>query len=220
MPTIEELKAACQTYASSWDYDRSYFHFCSETEGSPNLFREDHRTLLLTWLNSWGCRQFSKAYHPLASSEILDWYSEHLANLPSSTEYLSELPEEKLPAIQAAYESLSSKSASFRPRKGHPTPIRITVSETGVSKILFALRPHVFLPWDKDIRNFHRKKYGIASYSHFIKHAKTRENELRDECAKRNLDFFAIPLIINRPKSSIPKLLDEMFKRGCRIICG
>lgn len=209
MPTITELKTACTEYASSRDYDRSYLRFCSATGNSLNLFREDHRTHLLSWLNSWGCRQFSKEYHPLASSEILDWYSDHVGNLPSSAEFLSELPEEKLPAIQSAYEALSRKTASFRPRKGHSAPIRVTVSDTGASKIFFALRPQVFLPWDKDIRDSHRMKYGIFSYSAFLKYAKACANELHDECTKRNLDFSTIPFILGRPHSTIPKLLDE-----------
>lgn len=209
MPTITELKTACTEYASSRDYDRSYLRFCNETGNSPNLFREDHRTLLLTWLNSWGCRQFSKEYHSLASSEILDWYLEHAGNLPSSAEHLSELPQDKLPAVQSAYEALSRKTASFRLRKGHSAPSRVTVSDTGASKILFAFRPQVFLPWDKDIRDFYRIKCGIFTYAAFLKYAKACAEELRDECTKRNLDFSAIPFIINRPKSSIPKLLDE-----------
>ncbi len=209
MPSIVDLRTACANYASSRNYDQSYASFRKATEGAPNLFLSEHRAALLSWLNSWGCRQFAKNCHDLASSEILEWYTLFHPILPDSSRNLIDLPETTLPDIQAAYDSLADRVASIRALRNGSLPTKVTVSETGASKILFAIRPHVFLPWDKAIRDKFFKNSQGTTYTDFLMDAKKTLIEIREECERKNLDFSALPFILGRPMSPIPKLLDE-----------
>ncbi len=68
---LAELAFACYVYASMTDYDSSYIDFLGKVGKDLDLTDADHRQALITWLNQWGCRQFSKECHELASNEIL-----------------------------------------------------------------------------------------------------------------------------------------------------
>lgn len=209
MPSIAELHAACSAYASSGNFDRSYAAFVKATGGAPNLAREDHRMALLKWLNAWGCRQFSLECHALASEELLCWNVEFIDKIPAPSMTLIDLPESSLPDIHDAYNSLCLKTASLRASRRGTFPSSIKFSETGASKILFALRPDIFLPWDRAIRENFIKARPCSSYVNFLWEAKTLALKIKTECERKGISLAALPALLGRPHSSIPKLLDE-----------
>jgi len=209
MPSIAELRAACSTYASSGNYDQPYAAFVEATEGAPNLAREDHRMALLKWLNACGCRQFSRESHALASEELLCWNVEFIQKIPAPSITLIDLPEGSLPDIHDAYTSLCRKTASLRTFRKGSFPSVIKFSETGASKILFAIRPGIFLPWDQAIRENFIKARPCSSYVNFLWEAKTVALEIKKECERKGIALTALPALLGRPHSSIPKLLDE-----------
>lgn len=148
--TLSELAFACFLYSRLTDYDNSYLLFLQSTNGSPDLSNPEHRKALLAWLNRWGCRQFALEYHEHASGEILSWHNEYSSTLFPRDRNLWELSEPELASAGAAYESLSSRIASYRARDRNS--FAVSVGPTGAAKILFErvwgttiLKPHTYL---------------------------------------------------------------------------
>jgi hypothetical protein len=82
---------------------------------------------------------------------------------------------------------------------------------TGASKILFALRPKSLILWDGKIRdNFKKGDNGFA-YIQYIKAANEIVKDLIIQCNRNNFQIEELPKKINRPYSTIPKLIDEYF---------
>jgi hypothetical protein len=64
---FRELAYTCPLYAAFTDFDKSIIEFRSVASPALDLGNAAHRKALLKWLNSWGCRQFAKDHHPMAS---------------------------------------------------------------------------------------------------------------------------------------------------------
>ncbi len=67
------LAYACRLYGTFTEFDSSIKEFRRETAQTVDLENQAHRKALLVWLNSWGCRQFAKEYHRMASEALLEW---------------------------------------------------------------------------------------------------------------------------------------------------
>ena len=208
MLTIKELESACHLYGQETNFDESYRDFLNRTNNAPDLSRPDHRDALLRWLRRWYCRQFAVAYHELASAEIRTWYEEHITTLVPAEKNLWELTERELLSVGEAYESLSGRTASYRGQDEHGT--RVRVGPAGSSKILFALRPRAFLPWDAAIRE--RLGYGPDAQSYVSYLGQLKVLLLRDVapiCRHHSFSLTELPQRLNRPLSSVPKIIDE-----------
>lgn len=204
---LYELAFACYIYEPMSNADEAYKEFMEATKPRPDLSKAEHRTALVKWLNKWGCRQFAKDDHELASDEIRDWYREFSTFLsPSKT--LLELSDADFDSVRTAYESLAGRRASKRnKRNGGQSDVKI--GPTGTAKILFAVRPQALMPWDGFIRN----KFGLDgladSYIVFLKQAKTRLEELGEICARNGHALSELPALANRCDSTLVKLIDE-----------
>jgi len=69
---LHELAYACPLYAAFTDFDKSIIEFRRVASPALDLGNAAHRKALLKWLNSWGCRQFAKDYHPMASRALME----------------------------------------------------------------------------------------------------------------------------------------------------
>lgn len=205
--TLSELALACFVYGRLTDYDNSYRLFLEITGGSPNLSDSEHREALLVWLNQWGCRQFALKYHEQASGEILSWHNEYSPTLFPRERDLWQLAEAELASAAAAYESLSSRIASYRKRNGGRSPVKF--GPTGAAKILFAVRARALLPWDDSIRKGLGYDNSRAAYLSFLTSAKSVLEELATSCQRNGFQLADLPRVLDRPLSSVPKLIDE-----------
>lgn len=205
--TLSELAFACFLYNGGTDYDNSYRIFLEVTEGSPDLSSSEHREALLVWLNQWGCRQFALKYHEQASGEILSWHNEYSPTLLPRNRNLWEITEAELASAGAAYESLSSRIASYRKRRGKVVPV--SIGPTGAAKILFAIRPRALLPWDDSIRESLGYDDSQASYLSFLGSVKSLLEELATSCERNGFQLADLPRLLGRPHSTVPKLIDE-----------
>jgi len=157
----------------------------------------------LKFLNKWGCRQFAKNYHADASREIADWYQQFGGDLCPKSETLLSLTDLHLGGVERAYSGLVSRTAS---RRGQAT---VTVGPAGTAKILFALRPNSFIPWDDPIRGRFGWDGSASSYRKHLVMAKGWLNELSNKCAEKGFELGDLPSKLGRPQSSIAKLIDE-----------
>ena len=208
---LSQLAFACYLYRAFTDFDKSFIDFLKATNYSVDLTISEHRNKLLIWLNSWGCRQFAVEYHNLASKEILSWYNEYKSNLPSSTKFLWELSESEFISVTMAFESLSKRTASIR--KKNKNTYSVSIGPTGASKILFAIRPKALIPWDEKIRQHFKRHFKCEKeselYIAYHREVIKMLEKLKKQCQSHGLQFINLPKILNRPNSSIPKLIDE-----------
>jgi len=192
------------------DYDSSYRQLLKATSPQINLQLEQHQKLLLKWLNDWGCRQFAKDYHPLAAQEIAEWYKEIGLQLFSINTELFSLTDDDFALIERVYAKLVSRTASIR-KSAKGSESRVEVGPTGTAKILFALRPIALIPWDNPIRDKLNLDGSAYSYCAYLRIVKNHLEELSHDCIKFGLSIADLPDILDRPVSSVAKLMDEYF---------
>ncbi len=201
---MAELAFACYIYGNMTDYDDSYLRFVQETQPSLNLNIEQHRIALIKWLNDWGCRQFAIDYHNLASRQILDWFEEFGHLLFPVNRTLLDLSESDFLLIHRAYANLVHRTASMR--GGHT---KVEIGPTGTAKILFALRPNALIPWDEPMRKKLILNGSASHYEKYLNIVRRHLEELSEACITRGHSLSALPRLLNRPTSSLVKLIDE-----------
>ncbi len=206
---LYELAFTCYIYNFSTSFNQTYIELQKKTGGSVDLVQEAHRKDLIVWLNKWGCRQFALDYHKEASKELLAWYKEgHIEKLPGSKK-LWDLNDQELDQVGYIFDSLICKIAS-RPVKGGKEIPR-TFGPTGASKILFALRPNIAVPWDSYIRKGLGYSGTGSSYVDYLKRLIEEIEELKKSCIENGHYLHEVPNIIGRDGSTIPQLAGEYF---------
>jgi len=206
---LAELAFGCYVYASMTDYDTSYLDFRAAINDNLDLSNAVHRQALITWLNQWGCRQFSKECHQLASDEIYQWHSECKDLLPAKDADLHLLSAHEIELASKAYGKLASKIACRKMRG--TTPISVTVGPTGAAKILFALRPKSLVPWDEPIRAELNLDTSRQSYFRYHTEIKASLLQLEPQCNAQGFSLDDLPKNLSRPGSTTPKLIDEYY---------
>lgn len=199
--TIKELKIACYLYGRVTNFDISYRKIFEI--GKINLNDQQHVASLLNWLRGWGCRQFINKYEKLSSKNIMKWYQKFEDVLPDgATNLLDSVPD----AVKY-FDDLATRRASIRIRDNEE--IIVNIGSVGAAKILFAIRPKVFPPWDTPICKALRYKMTGEGYLRYLKDVQVHLLKLKEECKFRKQTIYDLPRIVNRDISSLPKLIDE-----------
>jgi len=207
---LAELAFACYIYAQMTDYDSSYDRFREETIPQLDLKNNQHRIALIKWLNGWGCRQFALGYHDLASEEIHSWYQRFGDHFFSPDRSLLDLTSNDLALVEQAYAELVVRTASTRERpRGGQT--KVVIGPTGTAKILFALRPNALVPWDGPIRGHFRLNGSAHAYIKYLHIVRENLEEVDQACIELGHRLSDLPELLNRPTSSLAKLIDEYF---------
>lgn len=207
---LGELAFACHVYSYTTNYDSSFRRLLSATKLRLDLHDDNHLMYLLKWLNVWGCRQFSIKDYKLAAGEIKSWYGKFAEILVPEEKTLISLSEDDLKGIESAYSNLCSKTASNRrSRNGEPSPV--IVGPTGAAKILFALRPNSLIPWDEAIRKKFDPDRTANPYSEYLRKAINLLEELSKDCKENGFELSELPQKLNRPESSLAKIIDEFY---------
>jgi hypothetical protein len=209
-----ELAYSCRLYAYFTDYDDSLNQLRAERpEVDP--FDARHRAALLVWLNSWGCRQFAKEYHFMASASLATWATEWLPRLQGRDVHLTDLSRSDIALWARAYDALRNCRASLKQRATGPA-FDVTFGPTGAAKTLFALRPNIIPPWDDPIRA--ARGWGLDAAA-FATYLTDTADQLRGLAAEAGVQVPELPALVGRPHSSPPKLIDEynwvVLTRGC-----
>jgi hypothetical protein len=205
---LAELAFACYIYGTMTDYDSSYLNFLKETSPQLDLGKEQHLKALLNWLNDWGCRQFAVDYHNLASEAIRSWYQNLGDTLFAPTTMLLDLSESDFASVRTAYAKLVNKIASKRAlHSGGKNDVEF--GPTGTAKILFALRPNALIPWDDPMRRKFNFEGSAEDYTNYLRMARRNLEELNKTCERTGHTISDLPQLLGRPKSSLPKLIDE-----------
>lgn len=202
-----QLAYICRIYGGLTGFDADYRAFLDKVADKLDFRDPVHMEALLTWLRKWGCRQFARNYHELASESILGWADLWESRLPESSLTLDRLSDEDIRVVGNAYDDLSQCRASLRTRNGNRYDVR--VGPTGAAKILFAARPLAFPPWDDLIRAKCGYDGGRRSYCEYLVRVREQISEFCSEAAALGVAAQDIPREVGRPKSTLPKLVDE-----------
>lgn len=206
---LGELALVCYAYGAM-TYDDSLAQFSRRVDGHADLRNSEHRLALLHWLNQWQCRQFSLAYHDLASAGLLDWHTEFGDYLPPKAKHLWEMPEATVEEYAGLFDPLAKKVACYR-ETGAGKKSAVSFGPTAAAKILFVLRPKVFVAWDEPTRAALRYDGSGASYARFLLRLREELLELEDQCRSFDLELTDLPRAIGRPLSTPAQLLDEYY---------
>jgi hypothetical protein len=236
---LGELALTCFAYGAM-TYDDSLAQFERRVEGNTDLTKEEHRLALLHWLNQWQCRQFSLAYHDLASAGLLEWHKEFGSSLPTKGKQLWEVPESTVEDYAGVFDALARKVACYRDTgRGPAAPeaapggqagvapggqaaaaptgapggkkVAVSFGPTAAAKILFVLRPQVFVAWDEPIRAGLRYDGSGRSYVGFLIRLREELLDLREQCRAFDFDLVDLPEALGRPLSTPAQLLDEYY---------
>jgi hypothetical protein len=208
--TFWDLKVRCREYSLlGRRFDDSLRRFRDETKPSLNLSDPMHVRSMLTWLNCWGCRQFVKDDHALASGSIRRWYGYNVARLPSPDAGIPELSDDQLARVADAYDSLRREQASWKTMRNTGDRHLVTIGPTGAAKILHVLSPRALAPWDRAIRAELGYDGSGVSYRRYQLQVRQIATDLIDEARAIGINANDIPEIVGRTESSLPKLVDE-----------
>jgi hypothetical protein len=203
--TIKELQVGCYLYERFTDYDRSYKKLWELKE--LDLIIRDHTVKLIQWLRGWGCRQFKNENDELSIQNLISWYSSDSVSLPTYDSYLLNSTEKILKNSVRIFDKLSNIKISERLQNNRN--IDVSVGPVGAAKILFALRPNYYSPWDKPICEKKHYQFNGNSYVKYLNDIKDTLEELEIECRLNGFEINELPQKINRPISTLPKIIDE-----------
>ncbi|MBN1161905.1 MAG: hypothetical protein JXA17_08160 [Dehalococcoidales bacterium] len=198
MPKLYELACSCYVYAAFTKFDEAYDNLIKQIDHRIEMHNKTHLEALLQWLSKFGCRQFKKSYYIQTSKSLESWYDENEQLLPPFEKTLSKLSIKEIDNLKSLYKTLSKVKASENK----------TVGPTGAAKILFVLRKDVFPPWDIAIRKG-RYSGSCESYIQFLINTKQQLLQLVKECQDHGIKIDDLPKLIDRPSSSLVKLIDE-----------
>jgi hypothetical protein len=204
---LAQLAIACFAYGAMTGYDDSLAELWRLLGQDPDLSEASHRQAMLTWLNHWQCRQFALRCHPDASRELLEWYQSAVFLSPPRDRRLWEVPANELDQYAEVFDSLANKRASTRVRAGKSSVVRF--GPTAAAKILFALCPGVFLPWDEPMRKATDSDGSGRSYLKFLSCARADLLDLQIQCREFGFELQDLPRVLERPDFTPTKLLDE-----------
>jgi len=214
--TLYEVAFACWVFGNVLDFDKSYERFLKAVDRTPDLNNREHRQALLEWLNDWGCRQFACKDHCQAGSELLSWHNEFGSVLPAAEKHLWQLDDAEVTQAVHAYADLALRVASLRAGKS-----RVRFGPVGAAKILFALRPRAFPPWDRPIQKELRYDGSPQSYRHYLEHVIGLLRHLSAACQRHGFQLADFPLRLERHLSTPVKLIDEYYwvtvTGGCKL---
>lgn len=206
---LYELAFTCYIYNFFTTFNQTYKELQKATDYAVDLKQKIHRKALIVWLNKWGCRQFALNYHDEASNELLAWYQEgHIEKLTRNKK-LWELNLKELSQVGDVFNSLVCRVASRPDTNGKV--VTKTFGPTGASKILFALRPDLTVPWDSYIRINLGFSGDGNSYVEYLKRLIEEIEELNESCLKNGHYLHEVQMIIKRDESTIPQLVGEYF---------
>ena len=192
-----DLACACYLYESMTRYARSLDQFHAKFGAALDLSLEDHRLALLKFLNDWGCRNLATEWHWLASEELDRWFGGAQDVLRLLDGSRADLDVTRLGDLARVFDSLSTRIASKRTRKGRVVPV--SFGPTATSKSLFALMPHALPAWDEPMRKAFGYDGDGESYVEFVKDIHRKIVETEQYCESRGVDLEDSPAKLGRP---------------------
>lgn len=193
-PQLADLRRTATVFNGFTGVDKSWLRLLADTAPGIDLSFAEHRTLLLRWLNSWGCRiRYPRPGEPAPfDSAVSVWWQAHGAALPQVS--LDGLTDSDIETLAEAYGALATAAVSDRR----------TLGATAAAKALYALRPEAVMPWDAAIAT---QLHGTRTATAFGAHLRLGRDWARAILAEAGSG--SVPVLVGRPGISLAKILDE-----------
>jgi hypothetical protein len=134
-----------------------------------------------------------------------EWYLVHSKYLPAPDIFLHNAEKRYLDITEVMFNRLRDTKISER----NNSTSEVNVGPVGAAKILFALRPNFYSPWDRPICQSKGYMLDGTDYVKYLQDIQTTLYELKNECIENGLTIHDLIKITNRSLSSLPKLIDE-----------
>lgn len=85
----------------------------------------------------------------------------------------------------------------------------VSFGPTAAAKTLFALRPHVFVPWDVAMRDRLGHDGSGRSYAAYLRAVRHALSDIEKQCTPRNITLDELPARLGRERSTAAQLIDE-----------
>jgi hypothetical protein len=185
--------------------DASSQRLASATGGQVDLGVEAHRVAAIIWLRAWGCRHLRRADTAKTDEALRVWWEEWAGRLPGVQETLTGLGDARIDSAGEAFGALRAAPAASR--SVQEIDCGVSFGDTAAAKLMFAIRPQAFPPWDAQIRAaFGWRAGGGDAYAQMLRLSATALDGLARRLAVPVSD---LPTVLGRPASSPPKLVDE-----------
>lgn len=193
-PQLADLRRTAAVFTGFTGVDRSWLRLLADTTPAIDLSFAEHRTLLLRWLNSWGCRiRYPRPGEPAPFDIAVSvWWQAHGPALPQVS--LDALSDHDIEVLAEAYGSLTAVTVSERR----------TLGATAAAKALYALRPEAVMPWDAAIAT---RLHGTRTATAFAAHLRLGRGWAQAVLAEAG--SAPVAELVGRPGISLAKILDE-----------
>jgi hypothetical protein len=186
-------------------FDRTLQAARNDIGGQPDLANPEHARRLRVWLNQWLCRiGYPGLQGDVFADSLAIWWRGFKGTLPSEDIGLARLTDVQLRAVSRAYGDLFVRRAAINKTGGTRR-----VGPTAAAKLLYFVRPAAVTAWDNAIsRRTGRGRDEMA----FLRHLTTCRDwatSLEAEGRQFGLQPSEIGPYLNRPASSVAKLIDE-----------
>ncbi len=205
--TLSKLAVASFMYDSLTPFNKSLKLLDDGTANSIDLDDDEHRSLLLEWLNDWGCRNLPESQHGVALKSIGEWYDAEGRTLFPETRPIWELEMTELTAAAETYGALKDRAGALRVRKGSTQEVRI--GPTAASKILFAIRRKALMPWDEAMRRHFNCDGSADSYLEYLRQIRKLALDIGGLCQNKGFHIEDLPSKLERPGSTVIELINE-----------
>lgn len=205
-----DLALACCLYEQMTPYARSLDRLRTASSPALDLDSEDHRLVLLQFLNDWGCRNLATDWHWLASKELGSWCGGAQDRLGLFDDSLADFDLTRLGDLAGVFDSLSKRIAAEKIRKGQK--LRVSFGPTATSKSLFALMPQTLPAWDGPMRKAFGYDHDGESYVQFVKDVHRKIAETGQWCQEWGFDLHDLPAKLRRPRyTTVAQLIIEYY---------
>lgn len=212
-PDLETLRAAVLDFGGYAQPDRSWEALALATAPAVDLALPAHRAAAHVWLNAWGCRIRKRrdGEPDVFGQGIAAWWDRWHGTLPAVDTWMADLTDEQIDAMVDCFADLVATRVA---------PTR-SLGPTAASKLLFALRPNTFMPWDEMIAlRLHGGRDAVA----YAGHQRLGREWARELLAEAGSDEAALAARLGRPGRSLAKMIDEycylVFTRDGAITVG
>lgn len=200
----DEIAPQLADYGAVTGYDASFGRLRQSAGGRVDLGLEPHRLATVAFLRAWGCGHLRRADADRTALVLRDWWHAWGARLPAEHVILPDLGEPGLVEAGRAYDALRHTPAARRNLRNGA--VDIAFGPTAAAKVMFAVRPQAFVPWDSAIRAAFRWSGRSSAY---LKLLRLSAETLEALARRLAVPVGELPALLGRPESSAPKLIEE-----------
>jgi len=172
----------------------------------PDLTNPAHTARLRVWLNQWTCRigYPRPGQADVFAESLAIWWASARDTLPPGGQGLAQLTNAQLGAVSRAYAELYQRPAAVS-RAGRTRGI----GPTAAAKLLYFVRPLAITAWDRAISTRTGGGHDEQAFLAHLTVCRGWAEDLEAEGRSLGLKPGEIGRYLNRPASSVAKLIDE-----------